>query len=205
MNLRTGLPSTKRLHIGVGERGRAHERLVGVGGHGDAAAQLAIDLHDDLDRSRARAQLSSTAGHALVDDGVAHGRARATARGMRAARSAQASAPTVSSASCTTARPCAERSSKRASAFRSSITAAIAVLKVRRRPMSAVTLASVSCTCRRMSRCRASSVARSSARRRAAAHVCVHGLPEPLHETVGALHALVRPLERLLGRRSWTS
>ena len=43
---------------------------------------------------------------------------------------------TISSASCMTARPCALRSSNFASAFISSITAAIAVLNVRRVPMS---------------------------------------------------------------------
>ena len=47
----------------------------------------------------------------------------------------------ISSASWRTARPCGLPSLKRCTAFKSSITAAIAVLKLRRRPMSSVAFA----------------------------------------------------------------
>ena len=59
----------------------------------------------------------------------------------------------ISRASWRTARPGALTSLKRRTAFSSSMTAAIAVLKLRRRPMSSVTLASVWCATRRSSRC----------------------------------------------------
>ncbi len=59
----------------------------------------------------------------------------------------------ISNASCATLRSCAPACGNLATAFRSSMTAAIAVLKVRRRPISSVTLARVWCECRRKARC----------------------------------------------------
>src|SRR6204780_4486242 len=59
----------------------------------------------------------------------------------------------ISKASCETLRSCAPACGNLATAFNSSMTAAIAVLKVRRRPISSVTFARVWCECRRSVRC----------------------------------------------------
>src|SRR6185312_15409262 len=46
-----GRPAADKLHDAlVGKCGLADCRLVGSGGHADPAAQLAVDLHDELDR-----------------------------------------------------------------------------------------------------------------------------------------------------------
>src|SRR5580692_361785 len=68
----------------------------------------------------------------------------------------------ISNASCETLRSCGAACGNLATAFNSSMTAAIAVLKVRRRPMSSVTFARVWCECRRSARCGSVSAALSS-------------------------------------------
>jgi hypothetical protein len=90
-----------------------------------------------------------------------------------------------------------------ASAFISSITAAIAVLNCLRRSISSLTFWMVWCSWRRRSFWAASVVqlAAGQAGDHAALHMLVGQLPQPLQEAVRALDAGVRPFQALLRRR----
>jgi len=184
------------LDVGVRERGLAHRRLVRAGRDRHPTTQLAVHLHHHLDavaleRRRIRHRPALVHDRARVAE-----RAPERVAGVRDDR--REHQHDELERLLHQGPPCGERSSARPSPFMSSITAAIAVLKVRRRPTSVVTLASVRVP---------GGAARAALRRvrppRAPApaplHVLVHGLPQPLHESERALHALVRPLERLLG------
>ena len=112
---------------------------------------------------------------------------------------------TISNASCITLRSCGEFCREPwdafASAFNSSIAAAIAVLKVRRRPISSVIFARVWCAWRRIVRCCFAEGSLVEGGRSTLLHVVMDRLPKAFDESRGALHTLVRPLERLLRRR----
>ena len=149
------------LHALIAERRRAHRGLVAVDRHGDVPAQLARSPAPRARAypARARAHRAPASARRSARPGA---RVPATARGRRAERWARARRTATSSASWRTARPCGLASSKRCTAFSSSITAAMAVLKLRRRPMSSVALARRWCVRRRSSRCASVSVATAS-------------------------------------------
>ena len=138
----------------------------------NARAQLAVDLHHDLDRvlhQRVRIRLPASARRRRAS----RARARATSRARRAESSATGTARRFPAPRAPPRGPPATCLSNLPSAFSSSMTAAIAVLKLRRRPMSSATLASVWCTMRRSSLLRprrASSIVERIGRRRRLRH-----------------------------------
>ena len=153
MNLRTGWPATNLATPGSASAALAHGRLVGARGHRDPARAA---CRSPAPRSRpcpARARTGPPRPALVHDERRVPELAPHRLRGVRNDRREHQHDEVERLLHHRAARRrCDPRT--RASAFSNSIVAAIAVLKVRRRPMSSPTLTSASCTLRRNSRCR---------------------------------------------------
>ena len=162
MNLRTGAPFDEALDVRIREGSLAHRSLVGARQRPPRAREACRSPARRPRWSRAQARLRRPAAIAHRSP-LPRDRAPSTAHDRHAERPVTAPAPRPRAPPA--APPCPAGSGRRSapSAFRSSITAAIAVLKVRRRPMSTRDLgqrlvhlaANVALRRRRASSCRA--------------------------------------------------